>query len=106
MRNLSPLELKAYLAQTQAPPLLIDVREPWEFQIARIEGARLVPLQTVPRLLDELDPEQEVVLICHHGVRSRHAASFLEQNGFKRVINLTGGIDAWSRQADPAVPLY
>lgn len=106
MRNLSPLDLKAYLDQTEPAPLLIDVREPWEFQIARIEGARLVPLNTVPRLLDELEPDQELVVICHHGVRSRHAAFFLEQNGFTRVINLAGGIDAWSRQVDPSIPVY
>lgn len=106
MRNLSAIELKRYLEEADPAPLLIDVREPWEFQIARMENARLVPLHTVPRLLDELEPETEMVMICHHGVRSRHAGAFLEQNGFSRVINLVGGIDAWSRTVDPDVPTY
>ena len=82
------------------------MREPWEYQLARIEGSRLVPLRQVPVLLEELDPEAEVVVICHHGIRSRHAGRFLEQHGFARVINLAGGIDAWSREVDPAIPLY
>jgi rhodanese-related sulfurtransferase len=106
MRDLRPAELQAYLAETPEPPLLIDVREPWEYQIAHLQGSRLVPLRTVPGLVGELDPGQELVVICHHGVRSRQAAYFLERNGFERVINLAGGIDAWAREVDREMPLY
>lgn len=106
MQELGPTQLKAYLDRSTEAPLLIDVREPWEFGLARIEGSRLVPLREVPTLLSELDPEAELVMICHHGIRSRHAGRFLEQHGFERVINLAGGIDAWSREVDPSVPQY
>lgn len=106
MRELRPTQLKAYLEQCAEEPLLIDVREPWEYGLARIEGSRLVPLQQVPGLVGEIDPGAELVMICHHGIRSRHAGRFLEQHGFDRIINLAGGIDAWSREVDPSIPLY
>ncbi|MGD8498948.1 MAG: rhodanese-like domain-containing protein [Chromatiales bacterium] len=106
MQEFRPPELKAYLEQSNEPPLLIDVREPWEHRVAPFEGARLVPMRQVPALLDELDRETELVMICHHGIRSRQAGRFLEQHGFGRVINLAGGIDAWAREIDPNVPLY
>lgn len=82
------------------------MREPWEFDKARIEGAQLVPMGEVPARLDELDPATPVVAICHHGGRSMQVALFLEKNGFAQVHNLSGGVDAWSRTVDPAVPLY
>ena len=92
------------------PPLLLDVREPWEFERAaiRIEGARTlhIPMNTIPQRLDELDAAQPVVCICHHGMRSAQVAAFLERQGFEAVYNLAGGIDAWSAQIDPTVPRY
>jgi adenylyltransferase/sulfurtransferase len=85
---------------------LVDVREPHEHAYARIEGARLVPLAAVPRAAASLDPSREIVLHCHHGVRSLAAAERLREMGFARVVNLAGGIDRWSTDVDPAVKRY
>jgi sulfur-carrier protein adenylyltransferase/sulfurtransferase len=103
--ELTPAELAARLAAGQAP-LLLDVREPYEHAIARLPDARLVPLGTLAGALPTLDPAQEVVVLCHHGMRSAAAASFLREHGFRRVWNLAGGIDRWSREVDPGVPRY
>ena len=107
MNQIRPTELAAWLKDAgREPPVLLDVREPWEFEKARIEGATLIPMREVPARLAELDDEKDVVAICHHGGRSMQVAMFLEKQGFKRMHNLVGGIDAWSRTVDPAVPLY
>jgi rhodanese-related sulfurtransferase len=87
-------------------PLLLDVREPWEFSICRIEGARLVPMARIPQAISDLDPERETVVVCHHGIRSYQVARFLEQQGFKRVVNLSGGVAAWARDLDPEMRTY
>jgi rhodanese-related sulfurtransferase len=87
--------------------LLLDVREPWEFQTAQIEGAKLMPMGDVPsRAHQELDPEDSIVVICHHGVRSMNVTAWLRQQGFEKAQSMRGGIDAWSRSVDPRVPLY
>ena len=107
MNQLKPSELAAWLQDpARENPQLLDVREAWEHDKARIEGARLIPMREVPARIAELDKDAEVVAICHHGGRSMQVAMFLEKQGFKRVHNLVGGIDAWSRTVDPAVPLY
>jgi rhodanese-related sulfurtransferase len=107
LNQLSATELAAWLADARRDqPVLLDVREPWEWQTARIEGARHMPMREVPARVAELDPEREVVAICHHGGRSMQVAMFLEKNGFSKVHNLQGGVDAWSRTVDPAVPTY
>jgi molybdopterin/thiamine biosynthesis adenylyltransferase/rhodanese-related sulfurtransferase len=98
-------ELAARLAAGDAP-LLVDVREPAEWEVARLPGARLVPLATLPRAIATLEREREVVVYCHHGVRSDLAARWLRQQGFERVRNLAGGIDRWSLEVDPATPRY
>jgi sulfur-carrier protein adenylyltransferase/sulfurtransferase len=85
--------------------ILIDVREPFEAKLASIGGS-LIPLNELPKRLNELDRNASYVLICHHGMRSRNAAHFLAQNGFARVANLSGGIDRWSVEIDPSVPRY
>ena len=85
---------------------LLDVREPQEFAFARIEGAHLIPLGELPNRYNELNADSEIVVYCHHGVRSLQAAYFLMQMGYTRVKNLVGGIDAWSLQADSEVPRY
>jgi len=85
---------------------LIDVREPWEYNIAKIEGAQLIPLATLGSEYKTLDPQAEIVIHCHMGMRSMDATQFLLQQGFKNVKNLTGGINAWSMQVDPSVPKY
>jgi rhodanese-related sulfurtransferase len=107
MNQITPAQLAAWLADTgRDQPLLLDVREPWEWQAARIEGARHIPLRELPVRLREIESAREVVAICHHGSRSQQVAMFLERSGFPKVHNLQGGVDAWSRTVDPAVPLY
>jgi rhodanese-related sulfurtransferase len=89
------------------PFMLLDVREPWEFDAARIEGAKLIPMGDVPsRAHQELDPEEHIVVYCHHGVRSLNVTAWLRQQGFEKAQSMAGGIDAWSRRVDPKVPVY
>jgi rhodanese-related sulfurtransferase len=107
LKQINAPELSAWLADaSREKPLLLDVREPWEFERARIEGAQLVPMGEVAARLQEIDPAKPVVAICHHGGRSLQVALFLEKAGYKNVHNLVGGVDAWSRMVDSAVPLY
>ena len=104
--NITPTKLKERLAKSE-PFRLIDVREPDEWAVAKIPGAELIPLsQFQQRGPQELSPEEEIVLYCHHGVRSGRAQDFLKSQGYTNVINLTGGIDAWSLQVDPSVLRY
>jgi len=88
------------------PFQLIDVREPFEYEIARIDGAKLIPLGEIAERSDELEREQPIVVHCHSGQRSAQAVQLLQQRGFTKVYNLDGGIDAWSDQIDPNVPKY
>ena len=100
-------QLKSALAApVDERPRLLDVREPWEWQLARIEGSELIPMQQIPAQVEELDRSQPTVVICHHGVRSLQVVAFLERLGFANMHNLQGGIDAWARTIDPAVPVY
>jgi rhodanese-related sulfurtransferase len=89
-----------------APPVLVDVREPWEIELAPFPGALAIPLGEFTRRFVELDPDHETVLVCHHGYRSMQAAMFLAHQGFERLVNLRGGIEAWSALVDPTVPRY
>lgn len=86
--------------------LLLDVREPWEQAICRINDSELLPMRQVPASAAQLDQERPVVVICHHGIRSQQVARFLDQQGFKRVINLRGGIAAWASDVEPDMPTY
>lgn len=106
MKQLEPSQLQQRLQQDGQPPLLLDVREAWEFAIASIEGSRHIPMNEVPGRLDELDSGRETVVICHHGMRSEQVARYLEQNGFSDISNLSGGIDSWARKIDDSIPLY
>lgn len=106
MHHYTPSQLKARLVSPDFKPLLLDVREPWEYQRAHLPNSTLIPMREIPARLNELDRNQEIVVLCHHGVRSRAVADFMEQAGFRHVINLAGGIDAWSREIDSTVPLY
>lgn len=103
--EVQPQELAAELASA-TPPLLLDVREPWEAEFATIPGSTLIPLGEVGDRLDEVDPAASVVVYCHLGVRSAVAARALQRAGFDRVRNLAGGIDAWSRTVDDTVKRY
>ncbi len=101
-------ELRQLLAAAgSAHPILLDVREPWEFEAARIEGSTAMPMGDVSsRAFQELDPEAHIVTICHHGVRSMNVAVWLRNQGFENAQSLRGGIDAWSAEIDPGVPRY
>lgn len=103
--EISVSDLKAKL-DAQESFLLLDVREPYEFEIARIEGAKLIPLRELSARQGELDREKEIVVHCHSGVRSAHAVELLRSAGFAHAFNLAGGIDAWSEEIDPTVPRY
>ena len=99
-------QLKALLA-TEHPPLLLDVREPWEYQTAHIEPSTLIPMNDIPgRAHQELDEEAHLLVLCHHGARSLSVASWLRQQGFDKAQSVSGGIDAWSRTIDPTIPRY
>lgn len=102
---ISPKELKARLDKGDKL-VLVDVREDWEYSLAKIEGSTLIPLGTLPQSLAQLNRDSEIIAICHHGMRSADATNFLLQQGFSTVKNLVGGIDAWSTQVDGTVPRY
>lgn len=107
MQQLRPAELKTWLEDPdRAPPVLLDVREMWEFERCHIDGAILLPMSQIQMTFGQLERDQQTVVICHHGVRSFHVARFLEHNGFVNVINLTGGVDAWAKEVDRSMPLY
>lgn len=106
MRELNAADLREYLAITKTDPLLLDVREPWEFRICQIEGSQLIPMGQIPAAMNALDPERETVVICHHGIRSRQVAMYLDYQGFSTVINLAGGVDAWARDVDRQMATY
>jgi|SRR5579862_5038283 len=95
------------MLDTQRSFTLLDVREPWEFEAAKIGGAKLMPMGEVPSRADlELDPEEHIVVVCHHGVRSMNVTAWLRQQGFEKAQSMRGGIDAWSRRVDATVPVY
>jgi rhodanese-related sulfurtransferase len=86
---------------------LLDVREPWEYEAAHIEGSKHIPMGDIPaRANTELDPDEHIVVVCHHGVRSMNVTAWLRQQGFEMAQSMRGGIDQWSRAIDPKVPVY
>ena len=105
MRQFRPIELADYI-QTGHTPVLLDVREPWEWNLCRLPGAVLIPMHELPTRIEELNKAAETVVICHHGVRSYHVARYLETAGFEDIINLSGGVAAWADEVDPAMPRY
>ena len=103
--SISPTELNQRI-QNGENINLIDVRELWEYETAHLEGAKLLPLSQFNEWIGELKPADEIVVMCHHGIRSANVCLFLLRNGFEKVINLDGGIDLWSKEVDEAVPRY
>jgi rhodanese-related sulfurtransferase len=103
--EIRPAALKAALDSPQ-PPLVLDVREPWEREAARLPGTVDIPMMEVPQRLAELPRDRDIVIMCHGGVRSLKVAQFLAQNGFSQVANLTGGIHAWATDVDPGIGTY
>ncbi len=100
-----PRELKARIDRGDSP-LILDVREMEEVALAPFPHAVHIPMGEIPVRLSELDPEREVILVCHHGIRSAQVAGYLFSIGFRMVFNLTGGIDAWSVSVDPTLARY
>lgn len=93
--------------QQSPKPLLLDVREPWEFNFASLPDSLLIPMGDIPsRAHQELDPDQPIVVVCHHGARSLSVTMWLREQGFEHAQSLAGGIDRWSRAIDPSVPRY
>jgi adenylyltransferase/sulfurtransferase len=105
VNNISPLELKEML-MNEVGIKVIDVREKWEHNIARMNGTELVPMNTFTEHYKNLDMTRKIVVFCHHGSRSYSVCQFMIQNGFENVYNLEGGINAWSLQIDNSIPLY
>lgn len=104
--EITPEDLKSLL-KSDSDIVVLDVREPWEFETAKIGNSKHIPMNDIPaRFNQELDPEEHIVVVCHHGVRSMNVTSWLRQQGFEKVQSLRGGIDRWARQIDPKVPVY
>lgn len=106
MREFDATQLELLLRDSGACPLLLDVRQPWEFDICHIDGSKLIPMGQIPIELNTLDKDRETVVICHHGIRSRQIAYYLEQAGFTNVINLKGGVDHWAKLIDKNMATY
>ncbi len=105
MHEISAQDLDARLKAGETP-VLLDVREPWERNLCALPNSLHAPMQQIPMAMNDLDPETEVVVYCHTGVRSLHVGKFLEHNGFKNVVNLRGGIEAWAREVDKTMARY
>lgn len=117
MRELNAQELKAYLdtcqleSDRQQQPLLLDVRQPWEvdtckIEIYKTENSAFIPMAQIPAKMESLDTNRETVVICHHGIRSRSVARYLEQHSFSNIINLSGGVAQWAKMVDSEMAVY
>ncbi len=109
MEQISPVQVADWAKQQTQRPILLDVREGWEYQTASVQTEALdlvhMPMQSIPARLGELDKSRPIACLCHHGGRSMQVAAFLTQHGFQ-VANVAGGIHAWSAQVDPTIPVY
>lgn len=107
MQQISPQQLKQWLDDpAREQPVLLDVREPWEVDVCHLAGVKPVPMRAIPARFLELKRDAQTVVICHHGARSYQVAMFLEHQGFSNIYNLYGGMAAWARDVDPAMPTY
>jgi rhodanese-related sulfurtransferase len=107
IEQLHAQDLHSWLADaTRAKPVVLDVREPWEHEVCAIPDSQLLPMQQIPAHVQDLPTDADIVVVCHHGVRSLQVAQFLKQSGLERVFNLSGGIAAWAEQVDPDMPRY
>lgn len=106
MREMSAEELSDLLQKNNKYITLLDVRESWETEVCQISGSTHISMMEIPSRMNELDAEAEIVVLCHHGIRSRQVAGFLEASGFSQVSNLVGGIDAWAMSVEPAMARY
>ncbi|MBB5019373.1 rhodanese-related sulfurtransferase [Chitinivorax tropicus] len=107
MQQITAVALAEWLAdRTRPTPVLLDVREDWEFRLCHIPGSVHIPMHEIPTRLNDIEDDMETVVICHHGMRSMQVALFLQRAGFNHVINLQGGVDAWAREVDPNMATY
>lgn len=109
MADVKPLtaeQLRDWLARGEPRPVILDVREPWEVEICALPGATCIPMSRIAERVEELPRDGDIVVLCHHGMRSFHVATYLRGLGFERLYNLNGGIDAWAQQVDPSMPTY
>lgn len=106
MQSITVEQLKDRLEKSIAKPLLLDVREPWEFAICHLDGSKLIPMREISTAIQQLDTDQEIVVVCHTGVRSLQVCYYLQNEGFENVSNLTGGVHAWATKIDPHMPTY
>ena len=106
LRHLSAPALANWLKENSQPPRLIDVREPWEFAICHIQGSQLIPMSSIAQNLIHLPKNQDLVVICHHGIRSAQVGHYLEKHAYTKVNSLAGGVDAWAKQVDPGMAVY
>jgi rhodanese-related sulfurtransferase len=106
MREFNAQELKAHLETCGEQPLLLDVRQPWEFEVCKIENSVLLPMSQITAEYNSLDFDRETVVICHHGIRSRRVGRYLEEAGFSNIINLSGGVAQWAQTVDSDMPTY
>ena len=104
--QLTPAQLHQRLSKQDRRPVILDVREPWECEVCALADSTHIPMSQVPQRLTELQRDAEIVVLCHHGVRSQQVAYFLKHQGFEPVFNLRGGIDAWAREVDPVMSKY
>ena len=103
--HVTPEGLKARLDRHE-PVVLLDVRQDWETRLCRLENSTHIPIEEIELRVDELNPEDEIVVYCHQGIRSAAVAEYLRQLGFRSVKNLAGGLDHWARAVDPSMPRY
>lgn len=103
--QLTPAQLKQRFDEGETP-VILDVREPWEVAVCALPRARHIPMREIPAQAGTLPRDADVVVVCHHGVRSQYVASFLERLGFERLYNLAGGIDAWAKDVEPTMAKY
>lgn len=106
MKHVTPAQLHEYLNNCDAAPILLDVREQWEFDYCNIKDSILIPMGQLPARLDELDTSKEIIMICHHGIRSRQMGYYMEQMGFSSITNLDGGVEQWARDVEPTMKRY
>ena len=107
MQQVRAKQLAEWLADESRPsPVLLDVREPWEIELCQLAGSQNIPMHLVPVRCAEIDPEQDIVVVCHHGGRSMQVAQFLQNQGFSRVANIAGGIHAWADEVDNTIARY
>jgi len=106
VQQISPIFLQHQLSENTEAYFLLDVREPFEYQIAKIENSVLIPMNEIPGQLQQLDKNKDIVVICHHGMRSEQVAYFLVEQGFESIFNLTGGMHAWANSCDAEMALY